>query len=207
MTQYGFYFDSSRCTGCRTCEMACKDYKDLSVDFAYRHVYDCEGGDWEEQADGTYTQNCFAYHVSLSCQHCDDPACVKVCPTTAMHKDAETGLVSVDAGKCIGCGYCHMACPYNAPKVDREKGHSVKCNGCAERVSEGKNPICVDACPLRALDFGPIEDIRKKYEGVDCVAPMPEASYTHPNIVVKECPAAGRADNVAGLIVNPLEVM
>lgn len=136
MTQYGFYFDSTRCTGCRTCEIACKDYKDLGVDFAYRHVYDCEGGDWQMQSDGTYTQDCFVYHVSLGCQHCDDPACVKVCPTTAMHKDASTGLVSVDEHKCIGCGYCHMACPYNAPKVDREKGHSVKCNGCAERVAE-----------------------------------------------------------------------
>ena len=154
MTQYGFYFDSTRCTGCRTCEIACKDYKDLGVDFAYRHVYDCEGGDWQTQSDGTYTQDCFVYHVSLGCQHCDDPACVKVCPTTAMHKDASTGLVSVDEHKCIGCGYCHMACPYNAPKVDREKGHSVKCNGCAERVAEGKNPICVDACPAGALKTG-----------------------------------------------------
>ena len=83
----------------------------------------------------------------------------------------------------------------------------MKCNGCAERVAEGKNPICVDACPLRALDFGPIEDIRKKYDGVDSVPPLPDASYTHPNIVVKECPAAKRAQNVAGLVANPLEVM
>lgn len=198
MTQYGFYFDSSRCTGCRTCEMACKDYKDLTTDIAFRHVYDCEGGQWEEGADGAFTQTCFVYHVSLSCQHCDDPACVKVCPTTAMHKDEETGLVSVDADKCIGCGYCHMACPYNAPKVDREKGHSVKCDGCAERVAEGKAPICVDACPLRALDFGPIDELRSTYEGTDSVPPLPEASYTSPNIVVKECPAAKLAENKAG---------
>lgn len=207
MTQYGFYFDSSRCTGCRTCEMACKDYKNLTSEVAFRHVYDCEGGQWEEGADGSCTQTCFAYHASLSCQHCDNPACVKVCPTTAMHKDAETGLVSVDADKCIGCGYCHMACPYNAPKVDREKGHSVKCNGCAERVAEGKAPICVDACPLRALEFGPIDELRSEHEGTDSVPPMPEASYTNPNIVVKECPAAKLAENKAGLVANTLEVM
>ena len=83
----------------------------------------------------------------------------------------------------------------------------VTVNGCAARVEEGKNPICVDACPLRALDFGPIEDIRKKYDGVDSVPPLPDASYTHPNIVVKKCPAAARAKNVAGLVANPLEVM
>lgn len=207
MTQYGFYFDSTRCTGCRTCEMACKDYKALTADVAFRHVYDCEGGQWEEAADGSFTQSCFSYHVSLSCQHCDDPACAKVCPTTAMSKDPETGLVSVDADKCIGCGYCHMACPYNAPKVDREKGHSVKCNGCAERVAEGKSPICAAACPLRALDFGPIDELRSSYEGTDSMPPLPEASYTRPNIVVKECPAAKLAENKAGLVSNILEVM
>lgn len=207
MTQYGFYFDSSRCTGCRTCEMACKDYKDLTTEVAFRKIYDCEGGQWEEGADGTYTQHCFVYHVSLACQHCDNPACVKVCPTTAMQKDSETGLVSVDSDRCIGCGYCHMACPYNAPKVHAEKGHSVKCNGCAERVAEGKAPICVDACPLRALDFGPIDELRSKYVGTDSVPPMPEASYTLPNIVVKECPATALAENEAGLVANILEVM
>lgn len=207
MTQYGFYFDSTRCTGCRTCEMACKDYKDLSTEVSYRKVYDCEGGTWKAGENDTYTQECFAYHVSLSCQHCDDPACVKVCPTTAMHKDPETGLVSVDAGKCIGCGYCHMACPYNSPKVDREKGHSVKCDGCAERVAAGKRPICVEACPLRALDFGDISELRGKYEGVNEVAPLPEARYTNPNIVIKPCPAAELAVNEAGLVANPLEVI
>lgn len=207
MTQYGFYFDSTRCTGCRTCTMACKDYKDLTTDIAYRHVYDLEGGNWTEKDNGAYTQDCFMYHMSISCQHCTDPACTHVCPTTAMHKDADTGIVSVDTDKCIGCGYCHMACPYNAPKVDREKGHSVKCNGCIERVTEGKNPICVDACPLRALDFGDIDTLKKKYSGTDELPPLPEASYTHPNIIIKPCDAAQQAKNEAGLIANALEVI
>lgn len=206
MTQYGFYFDSTRCTGCRTCEIACKDYKDLGVDFAYRHVYDCEGGDWQMQSDGTYTQDCFVYHVSLGCQHCDDPACVKVCPTTAMHKDASTGLVSVDEHKCIGCGYCHMACPYNAPKVDREKGHSVKCDGCAERVAAGEKPVCVEACPARALDFGTIEEMAKLGERGN-IAPLPEPTYTKPNLYIKASADALPAGDENGKVVNPLEVM
>lgn len=206
MTQYGFYFDSTRCTGCRTCEIACKDYKDLGVDFAYRHVYDCEGGDWQMQSDGTYTQDCFVYHVSLGCQHCDDPACVKVCPTTAMHKDASTGLVSVDEHKCIGCGYCHMACPYNAPKVDREKGHSVKCDGCAERVAAGEKPVCVEACPARALDFGTIEEMAKLGERGN-IAPLPEPTYTKPNLFIKASADALPAGDENGKVVNPLEVM
>lgn len=137
MSQYGFYLDTTRCTGCKTCELACKDYKDLSVDYAYRKIYDCESGKLTTDAAGCFVNGVHAYHVSMSCNHCTNPACTKVCPTGAMHKDASTGLVSVDATKCIGCGYCHMACPYNAPKVDREKGHSVKCDGCADRVAAG----------------------------------------------------------------------
>ena len=158
------------------------------------------------QSDGTYTQDCFVYHVSLGCQHCDDPACVKVCPTTAMHKDASTGLVSVDEHKCIGCGYCHMACPYNAPKVDREKGHSVKCDGCAERVAAGEKPVCVEACPARALDFGTIEEMAKLGERGN-IAPLPEPTYTKPNLYIKASADALPAGDENGKVVNPLEVM
>lgn len=206
MTQYAFYFDSTRCTGCRTCEMACKDYKDLSATIAFRKVYDYEGGACELDADGICTSSAFVYHVSLGCQHCNDPACVQVCPTGAMHKDAETGLVSVDAGKCIGCGYCAMACPYNVPTVDRTLGHSVKCDGCAERVAEGKNPMCVDACPLRALEFGPLEGISGMGDIAD-IAPLPPAHYTGPNLYIKATPDAQPADAREGIVANPVEVM
>jgi anaerobic dimethyl sulfoxide reductase subunit B len=162
MTQYGFYFDSTRCTGCKTCAMACKDYKDTQTEINFRKVYDIEGGSTTQSADGTVVHGALSYHVSLACNHCTAPSCVEVCPTAAMHKDADTGIVSVDATKCIGCGYCHMACPYNAPVVDREKGYSVKCDGCKDRISEGKQTICVEACPLRALDCDGVEALRKK---------------------------------------------
>ncbi len=206
MTQYAFYFDSTRCTGCKTCELACKDYKDLGPDIAYRKVFDYEGGAWEANEDGTCTTTCFVYHVSMSCNHCDNPACVSVCPTHAMHKDEETGLVSVDADLCIGCGYCHMACPYNAPKVDREKGHSVKCDGCADRVAAGLNPICVDACPLRALQFGTVEEMSKLGERAN-IAPLPESSATNPNLYVKPNDDARPAGSKDGSVVNVSEVM
>lgn len=206
MTQYAFYFDGSRCTGCKTCEFACKDYYDLDANVQYRKVYECSGGKTEKDADGYITTSCFAYYVSMSCNHCDDPACTKVCPTTAMHKDPETGLVSVDADKCIGCGYCHMACPYNAPKVDREKGHSVKCNGCADRVAAGEQPICVRACPARALEFGPVDKMAKLGERAN-IAPLPAPSYTNPNLYIKACADALPVGDEDGKVVNPLEVM
>ena len=206
MAQYAFYFDSTRCTGCRTCEMACNDYHDLTDGISYRKVYDVEGGGFETADDGTCTTTAYVYHVSLGCQHCNDPACVQVCPTGAMHKDPETGLVSVDAAKCVGCGYCHMACPYNVPTVDRAKGHSVKCDGCASRVAEGKNPICVDACPLRALEFGPLEDISAMGEQA-AIAPLPEPFYTGPNLYILPCDDARPSGDADAKVANPLEVM
>ncbi len=206
MTQYAFYFDGTRCTGCKTCEFACKDYYDLDVDTQYRKVYECSGGKTEKDSNGFATTTCFVYYVSMSCNHCDDPACTKVCPTTAMHKDAATGLVSVDADKCIGCGYCHMACPYNAPKVDREKGHSVKCSGCADRVANGEQPICVRACPARALEFGTVEEMAKLGERGN-IAPLPEPTYTKPNLYIKASADALPAGASDGKVVNPLEVM
>ncbi|MEG2533962.1 MAG: 4Fe-4S dicluster domain-containing protein, partial [Gordonibacter sp.] len=90
MTQYGFYFDSTRCTGCRTCEMACKDYTDLPETAAFRKVYDYEGGTWTPSSDGTYTSDTFAYHVSLACNHCDQPKCLAACPQGAIVKDSKT---------------------------------------------------------------------------------------------------------------------
>lgn len=207
MTQYGFFFDNTRCTGCRTCMMACKDYNDTSDGVAYRKIYDYEGGSWTDAGDGTYTTDTWAYHVSLGCQHCNNPACVAACPTTAMHKDAETGLVSVDASKCIGCGYCAMACPYGVPTVDREVGHSVKCDGCASRVAEGLDPICVGACPLRALEFGDMDALREAHpDTLAGIAPMPLGTYTDPNILIKACDAAKDPGDTTGRVANPQEV-
>jgi anaerobic dimethyl sulfoxide reductase subunit B (iron-sulfur subunit) len=205
MTQYGFYFDSSRCTGCKTCELACKDVKDLGAELTYRRIYDYEGGDWTQGDDGTWTQTVFAYHVSLSCNHCDHPICVFVCPTGAMHKEAN-GLTRVNTQVCVGCGYCTMACPYGAPHINEETHTSSKCDGCYRRIEKGKKPICVEACPLRALEFDEIEVLREKYGTLDAIAPMPDGPYTQPNIVIKPCPAAREPGDTTGYIANPKEV-
>ena len=206
MTQYGFFFDASRCTGCKTCELACKDYKDLMPDVSFRKVYDYEGGTCTQADDGTVTQDSFAYHVAVSCQHCSDPACVRVCPTTAMGKDADTGIVSVDSSLCIGCGYCVMACPYNAPKIDRSKGYSVKCDGCKDRIAAGLQAICVQSCPLRALEFDDIYVLRRAHGDLAAIAPLPAEQWTHPNLVIKPCPCAKAPGDTTGFIANPKEV-
>ncbi len=102
-TQYGFIIDSSRCTGCKTCELACKDYKDLTPEVSFRRIYDYAGGDWQEDF-GVWHQNVFAYSLSISCNHFEDPAFNKVCPSGEMHK-REDGFVVVDEDVCIGCRY------------------------------------------------------------------------------------------------------
>lgn len=207
--QYGFHFNGLRCTGCKTCMLACKDFHDLPSSIAFRQIYEYGGGTWQREAEGTLSQNTFCYYISSACNHCSNPACVRVCPTGAMHKD-ERGLVSVDGARCIGCGYCALSCPYRAPKVDREAGRSVKCDGCTDRVAVGRMPVCVEACPLRALDFGPIDELRKKYGDVSDLPPLPVATATSPNLVLTP-PACFEADaervRAEGQVLNIREIV
>ncbi|HCL5288716.1 TPA: dimethylsulfoxide reductase subunit B [Salmonella enterica] len=203
-TQYGFFIDSSRCTGCKTCELACKDYKDLPPDVSFRRIYEYAGGDWQED-NGVWHQNVFAYYLSISCNHCEDPACTKVCPSGAMHK-RDDGFVVVNEEVCIGCRYCHMACPYGTPQYNTAKGHMTKCDGCYDRVAEGKKPICVESCPLRALDFGPIDELRKKHGELAAVAPLPRVHFTKPNIVIKPNANSRPTGDTTGYLANPKEV-
>jgi anaerobic dimethyl sulfoxide reductase subunit B (iron-sulfur subunit) len=205
MTQHGFYFDTSRCTGCKTCELACKDYNDLGPEITYRRVYDYEGGSWAQDGQGAWTQDAFVYHLSLSCNHCNAPICVFVCPTGAMHKEAN-GIVRVNRQVCVGCGYCQLACPYGAPHVSAVTHQSAKCDGCYERTMANKKPICVEACPLRALDFDDMEALHGKYQGLISIAPMPDPSHTLPNIIIKPSPATREVGDTEGFIANPKEV-
>ena len=155
---YGFYFDSTRCTGCRTCEMACKDYHDLSTEAAFRRVFDYEGGEFVENADGTVTATTYAYHLSEACNHCESPKCFAACPTGAIEKD-EDGIVYIKEDVCTGTGACVDACPFGVPILVKEKNKAVKCDMCRDRIAEGKRPICVEACPLRALEWGDLDDM------------------------------------------------
>ena len=99
MAQYAFHFDSNKCTGCKTCQVACKETYKLPVNNLYRKVLNYQGGTWELNEAGSYVPNgVFGYFVSMACNHCVDPACVANCPTGAMQKDEETGIVWTDHG-------------------------------------------------------------------------------------------------------------
>ncbi len=184
--QMAFYFNASACTGCRVCAIACKDRSSLPVGINWRHVRNYAGGGWVPDPDNRgflIPSNIFAYSTSTSCMHCQNPACVNVCPTTAMHK-REDGVVLVDASKCIGCRYCEWACPYGAPQFSEEKGVMTKCDFCQDLQAQGQNPACVDACVMRALDFGELSELQAKYGSVQATAPLPDPGITHPSFVM-----------------------
>lgn len=205
MTQYGFHFNGARCTGCKTCAMACKDKNDLPPELGFRNVYEYTGGSWNQDGD-LWTNDVYSYYMSVACNHCDSPACVEICPQSALSKDEETGAVVRDLEACIGCGSCASACPYGAPKVDTEAMKSVKCDMCVDRVKAGEKPVCVEACPLRALDFGPIEELRATYGEEAAIAPLPDPSVTMPNLVITPSPKAKPADDTSGMVANPREL-
>lgn len=183
MKRLAFYFDSSACSGCKTCQMACKDKNDLAIGQLWRRVYEVTGGDWK--ADGPiWQQDVFAYNVSLSCNHCEDAICVNNCPSHALQK-REDGIVFIDQELCIGCKYCAWVCPYGAPQYNDQKGVMGKCDLCKDYIDQGKNPSCVDACPMRTLDFGDYDELVEKYGKSEHIYPLPDSSFTDPSICIK----------------------
>lgn len=203
--QLGFYFDANECTGCKACQVACKDKWDLDVGVTWRRVVEYSGGDWVVNADGTVTQSVFAYYTSVACNHCETALCVDVCPAGAMSK-REDGIVLIDAGKCVGCRYCEWACPYSAPQFDEARGVMTKCNLCYDAVDAGEQPACVASCPSRALKFGDLEALRAEHGMVAAVAPLPPDDITHPSLVIKPHRDAAPVGSTRGVLANPEEV-
>ena len=156
--QLGFFIDSSRCSGCKACQVACKDKNNLEPGRRFRRVYEVHGGGFTPTGAGGLMQNVFAYTLSISCNHCADPICTRNCPTTAMHKRDGDGIVRVNTDKCVGCGYCAWSCPYGAPQRNTQTGQMSKCDFCID-VPEG--PQCAKVCPTKALhiiDMGKLEE-------------------------------------------------
>ena len=134
--QHGFYFNADNCIACHACEAACSEKNDLPAHLAFRAVGYVEGG-----AYPAYQR----MNISMACNHCDDPVCLKGCPTRAYTKFAEYGAVLQDPDICFGCGYCTWVCPYNAPQLDTAAGHVSKCNMCVDRLEVGLKPACAPA--------------------------------------------------------------
>jgi molybdopterin-containing oxidoreductase family iron-sulfur binding subunit len=174
-TRLGMVVDEDKCIGCWTCAVACKQENDVGIGLYWLRVLTIGGDDIDTPA-GTYPDVTLSYQAT-NCFHCDNPPCVKACPTQATYK-MDNGIVNVDYDRCIGCRYCMVACPYDnrvfnwrAPVQDpapdvapvgevapRAKGVVEKCTFCVQRVEKGLEPRCVVACPTGARVFGDLDD-------------------------------------------------
>lgn len=172
--QHGFFFTADNCIGCHACEAACSEKNENPAHLAFRSVGYVEGGSFPDFK---------RLNISMACNHCDDPVCLKGCPTRAYTKHTEYGAVLQDPDTCFGCGYCTWVCPYNAPQLDPVKGQVSKCNMCVDRLEVGLKPACVAACVGNALDFGVIETVPERREQAKVEIPgFPSPDITRPNI-------------------------
>jgi Fe-S-cluster-containing dehydrogenase component len=166
----GLLIDLDTCVGCHACATACKEWNGASA--ISGPLTDCEpyGADptglWFNRVRhyevGTYPQT-KTINFPMSCLHCEEAACVTVCPTGASYK-REDGIVLVDQDRCMGCNLCTWACPYGAREQDAASGTVKKCTLCVDRIydqalpEEERQPACVLACPTHARHFGDFAD-------------------------------------------------
>ena len=153
--RYAMAIDTRKCVGCSDCVVACQTENNVPVGF-------CR--DWVvEVVDGTYPNVSIELRTER-CNHCDNSPCVRCCPTGASHIE-DGGIVLVEHSKCIGCGACIQACPYDA-RYSHPEGYVDKCTFCIHRVREGKNPACVSVCPTSCMSFGDLDDPNSKIVNV-----------------------------------------
>lgn len=148
MANFTWVIDQRKCIGCHACTTACKSENEVPLSVDRTWVKYVEKGNYPN------TQRHFGV---LRCNHCANPPCVHICPTTAMFQRPD-GIVEFDKDACIGCKACIAACPYDAIYIDPESHTAAKCNFCAHRLDVGLEPACVVVCPEEALIFGDLDD-------------------------------------------------
>ena len=193
----GLVIDLDVCVGCHACAVACKQW---NVSGTTGPLTDYEP--YGAEPSGVWFNRIRHYEVDeypnnktinfpMSCMHCEDAACVTVCPTGASYKRTEDGIVLVDQNKCMGCNYCSWACPYGARELDRASGTMKKCTLCVDRIYdqtldiEDRQPACVLTCPAHARMFGDLDDpdsaVSKTVREREGYQLMPELGYNPTN--------------------------
>lgn len=193
--RYGIIAVADRCMGCHSCFTACKEENQVAPNVQWNHVERVE-----------HVKAGVIDYFRVSCMHCDDPACMKVCPMKAITKGPH-GEVLVDDKKCIGCRMCENACPYHAPKFSdpkvqsyfgekaslstlgaragnvRTAGRAEHCTLCVNRTSKGLKPACVEACPSQALVLVDYDNPTPEMKSlIDRAQMINEAAGTKPKV-------------------------
>lgn len=185
MTQHGFFYDQSRCTGCHACSILCKTWNNMDPGpEKWMRVFQ-----WEE---GRFP-NVRVRVLAVPCYHCENPACLRACPGGAIVKEERFGAVLVDPAKCeavhkeMDCRKCWQACPYGAPQFpnDDPRATMSKCTMCVDRLYQGQKPICVMGCSLRALDFDTLDNLRQWYGPGDALDGVPRGGKIQPAVLFK----------------------
>lgn len=154
--QYRFHFDMTKCIGCKCCVVACNEQNGNPSTIFWRRVGEVEGGTYPET---------LRHYLSIGCNHCLEPTCMKGCPVDAYSKDSVTGIVRHNADACIGCQYCTWNCSYGVPQFNPERGVVGKCDMCYGRLQDGQQPACVSACPENAIqiEIVRVDEWRREY--------------------------------------------
>ncbi|MCC6274306.1 MAG: 4Fe-4S dicluster domain-containing protein [Leptospiraceae bacterium] len=175
MKQIGFLLDVDKCIGCNSCRVSCQIHNNSSPFVNWRQITSFESGKFPET---------FQYNLSIACNHCKDPACMKVCPVNAIHKREKDGIVYIESATCNGCDRCIGACPYGAPQKRLDRKVS-KCDFCKARQDNGEIPVCVETCVGGALQFGELKNLEKIVKGKKLhreISGFPNPELTSPSI-------------------------
>jgi len=179
MPQYGFFFDQSRCIGCRACAVACKDWNDLPEGpVKWLRIYEYEKGSFP---------NVRVHYHFIPCFHCENPVCIDASSARGIYKEEKYGAVLIDPDKATKLRDAAAACPYGSIvfENDASDAKASKCTMCIDRLEQGLLPACVAACPTRALDFGPLETLQKKYGVNRDLEDLPSSNLTKPAVVFR----------------------
>ena len=162
MTRYAIVTDLNRCVGCLGCTVACKTANEVPIGNYWNKVVRI-GPHPKKDGSGQFP-DVEMYFLPLGCQHCENPECVKVCPTGASHK-REDGTIQIDKEKCIGCQFCVMACPYGVRYLNEDERVVEKCTLCEQKIAQGELPQCVMQCSGRARYFGDLDEGLENLQG------------------------------------------
>lgn len=169
--------DLNRCNGCKACTVSCGVENGNKPGEHRTEVM---------QKEITIGDKSYAINLPMLCNQCEEPSCVKVCPTRATYKRNEDGIVVIDSTVCIGCNYCIQACPYDGVRFENHTTSTVdKCNFCIQRTSKGLLPACVETCIGEARTFGDVNDknsvVSKLLNKNDALV-LESKEGTHPNV-------------------------